>query len=158
MQSIDLNQLVFRKARMEDLQQIVEMLADDILGKKREEIAEPLPDFYLEAFHQINQSSDNFLLTTDYQNFKNIATMQLTFIPCLVRKGAKRMNIEALRVHKDFRGKKIGEKMMEFAFAEARSRNCKILQFSTDKERIEAHKFYTRLGFESSHLGFKKFL
>jgi ribosomal protein S18 acetylase RimI-like enzyme len=150
--------LTFRKAQLADLPDIIEMLADDFLGKSREEFLNPLPDFYLKAFEEINQSSENFLLVVDTKEKSVVATMQMTFTSHLVRQASKRLTIEALRVHKNFRSQKIGEAMMNFAISEAKKRGCKIVQFTTDKERGDAHRFYEKLGFQATHLGFKKHL
>jgi len=150
--------LTFRKAQLADLPEIIEMLADDFLGKSREEFSNSLPDFYLKAFEEINQSAENFLLVVDTEEKSVVATMQMTFTPHLVRQGAKRLTIEAVRVHKNFRSQKIGEAMMNFAIDEAKKRGCKIAQFTTDKERGDAHRFYEKLGFQATHLGFKKHL
>ncbi len=150
--------LIFRKAQLADLPQIIEMLVDDFLGKSREEFLNPLPDFYVKAFEEINQSSENFLLVVDTKEKSVVATMQMTFTPNLVRQGSKRLTIEAIRVHKDFRNQKIGEAMMNFAISEAKKRGCKIAQFTTDKERSDAHRFYEKLGFQATHLGFKKII
>ena len=44
----------FRKATENDVLVIVEMIADDELGKKREHFQIPLPSEYLKAFEKIN--------------------------------------------------------------------------------------------------------
>jgi GNAT superfamily N-acetyltransferase len=115
-----------------------------------------LPDFYLKAFEEISQSTENFLLVVDTKEKSAVATMQMTFTPYLGRQAAKRLTIEAVRVHKNFRNQKIGEAMMNFAIFEAKKRGCKIAQLTTDKERDNAHRFYEKLGFQATHLGFKK--
>ena len=50
--------MIFRKATSEDLPAIVEMLADDILGSKREQFEDPLPAFYQKAFDRLSQNDD----------------------------------------------------------------------------------------------------
>lgn len=40
----------FRTAESNDLEFIVEMLADDELGEKREDYRTPLPDCYIKSF------------------------------------------------------------------------------------------------------------
>jgi hypothetical protein len=46
----------FRKATENDVSVIVEMIADDELGKKRENFQIPLPSEYLKAFEKIIDS------------------------------------------------------------------------------------------------------
>ena len=84
-----INNLTFRKANLEDLPRIIEMLNDDFLGKNRENFSLPLPNCYIEAFNKINSSSDNFLLVADHPKQKVVATAQLTFISYLNRKGGR---------------------------------------------------------------------
>jgi GNAT superfamily N-acetyltransferase len=84
-----------------------------------------------------------------------VATMQLSYLPGLARRGAVRAQIEAVRVHQDYRGRGLGEAMFRWAIAEARGRGCALVQLTTDKSRGAAHRFYERLGFVSSHEGMK---
>ena len=149
------NNLTFRKAKIADLPAIIKMMADDVLGKTREDFRLPLPDFYLQAFEEIQEDKNSLLIVVDLAEQKNIATMHLYFMPALGRKGKKRMQIEAVRVNKDLRGQGIGEEMIKWAIGKAKENNCGLIQLTTDKERIDAHRFYERLGFKPSHLGMK---
>lgn len=45
--------------------------------------------------------------------------------------------------------------MMDAIIAKSRQRGCKRLQLTTDKRRLDAHRFYERLGFVKSHEGMK---
>ena len=45
--------ITFRLATIEDLPDIVRMLADDFLGKQRERLEDPLPEGYLKAFREL---------------------------------------------------------------------------------------------------------
>ena len=84
-----------------------------------------------------------------------IATMQLSFLPGLARRGALRAQIEAVRVRKDYRNQGLGAAMFLWAIGEARRRCCALVQLTTDKSRVDAHRFYERLGFTDSHEGLK---
>lgn len=81
--------------------------------------------------------------------------MQLSFVPGLVRRGALRAQIEAVRVRKDRRSSGVGAEMFQLAIDEARRRGCALVQLTTDKSRPDAHRFYERLGFIASHEGLK---
>ena len=48
----------FRKAKKNDISIIVEINADDELGKKRENIQNPLSIEYLKAFEKINSDEN----------------------------------------------------------------------------------------------------
>ncbi len=45
--------------------------------------------------------------------------------------------------------------MVTWAVEEARARGCALVQLTTDKSRVDAHRFYERLGFVASHEGMK---
>jgi GNAT superfamily N-acetyltransferase len=84
-----------------------------------------------------------------------VATLQLSFIPGLSRRGALRAQIEAVRVAPAERSQGLGQALFTWAIAEARRRGCTLVQLTTDKSRTDAHRFYERLGFVASHEGLK---
>ncbi|MDG4829620.1 hypothetical protein O7627_09930 [Solwaraspora sp. WMMD1047] len=43
----------------------------------------------------------------------------------------------------------------KWVIAQARRRGCGLVQLTTDKSRVDAHRFYERLGFVASHEGMK---
>ena len=83
-----------------------------------------------------------------------VATMQLSFIPGLARRGALRAQVEAVRVAASHRSRGLGAAMFQWAIDEARRRGCVLVQLTTDKTRADAHRFYERLGFTASHEDF----
>jgi GNAT superfamily N-acetyltransferase len=146
--------LIFRRATEADVAMIIGLLADDVLGSSREAIgAESYPQ-YLNAFRAIEADPNQFLLVVD-DGTRIVGTLQLTFIPGLASAGLKRGQIEAVRVASDRRGEKIGEAMFNWAFEKCRREQCGIVQLTTDKTRKEAHRFYDKLGFQPSHIGYK---
>lgn len=146
-----------RKATKDDLPEIVRMLADDVLGSKRESYQDPLPNEYYEAFNEIEEQRGNCILVA-VEADELLGFLQLTFIPGLSRMGMKRAQIEGVRVDEKHRGKRIGEKLFEDAFERAKEARCSMVQLATDKSRKEAQRFYERLGFEASHDGMKRLL
>jgi len=149
--------LIFRRATEADVPAIIRMLADDRLGASREALgAESLPP-YLDAFRAIDADANQFLLVVD-DGAGIVGTLQLTFIAGLARAGLKRGLVEAVRVAGDRRGEKIGEAMFAWVLEKCRRERCGIVQLTTDKSRTDAHRFYDRLGFEPSHIGYKMML
>lgn len=149
--------LNFRSATVADLPQIIEMLADDFLGKQRERFESPLPESYLQAFDEIDRDENNELVVVE-QNGEIVGTLQLTFIPSISFQGGKRAQIESVRVVASVRGQGIGKKMFEWAIQRAREKNCRMIQLSTNNDRAEAQRFYENLGFKASHVGMKLYL
>ncbi|AXT60352.1 GNAT family N-acetyltransferase [Aquimarina sp. AD10] len=145
----------FRKATIADVPIIVKMIADDELGKSRENYKNPLPEQYLEAFRAIDIDPQQELIVVENQNAEVIGTLQLTFIRYLTYQGGIRAQIEAVRIRKDQRDKGIGKKMFEWVIARAKQKGAHLLQLTSDKKRPEAIHFYKKLGFRSSHEGMK---
>lgn len=147
-------QITFRLASSPDLPKLVSLLADDLLGAKREDTSEPLNAQYLDAFQSINKDSNNDLVIVEL-NQQLVGMMQLTFIPYLTHIGSWRCLIEGVRIDKNFRGHGLGESMINYAIEQASKRHCNIVQLTSDKQRPEAINFYHKLGFEATHEGFK---
>lgn len=147
-------EITFRRAERADVTAIIAMLADDLLGSSREDTREPLTEGYLRAFEAID-ADPNQLLAVMTEAGRVVGTLQLTFIAGLSRKGALRGQIEAVRVIRDRQGTGLGQKMIEWAVDQCRKRGCIIVQLTTDRSRHDAHRFYERLGFKQTHLGYK---
>lgn len=130
------------------------MLADDPLGAARE-TADLAP--YLAAFDAIAASPSQHLIVGEIAG-RVVATCQLTLLPGLSRQGATRALVEAVRVAGDLRSAGLGAALMAEAEARARAAGAVMIQLTTDKTRHRAHAFYDRLGYEQSHLGYKKAL
>jgi len=147
--------MIFRKATENDVPHIVEMIADDELGKTRENFQIPLPIEYINAFKKINSDNNQELIVVENEKSEIVGTLQLTFIQYLTYCGGIRAQIEAVRIRKDERGIGLGKKMFEWAINRAKEKNAHVLQLTTDKMRTKAIKFYEDLGFKSSHEGMK---
>jgi len=147
-------QLNFREAIQTDLPELVKMLANDQLGKTREDISTPIHASYIEAFSRISADPNNELMVVQ-RGDKIVGMLQITFIPYLTHKGAWRCLIEGVRVREAYRGKGLGRQFFEWAIDRARHKGCKIVQLTSNKQRQDAIRFYQRLGFEATHEGFK---
>jgi GNAT superfamily N-acetyltransferase len=152
---VDAGQVTLRRAAAGDVPAIVGLLAADQLGAARDGVhtAEDLTR-YQRAFLLIDADPAHLLVVAD-DGRDVVATMQLSFIPGLARRGALRAQIEAVRVHQAYRGRGLGAAMLTWSISEARRRGCALVQLTTDKSRTAAHRFYERLGFVASHEGMK---
>ena len=133
---------------------VVALLADDILGRGREG-TDLAP--YLAAFEAMQAEAANQLIVGTIGP-DIIACYQITFISGLSLTAARRAQIEGVRVAPDLRGQGIGADLIADAENRARAAGCTLLQLTTNKARLEAHRFYDRLGFTASHIGYKKSL
>jgi GNAT superfamily N-acetyltransferase len=146
--------VLFRGATRADLPTIVRMLADDDLGSQRERFENPLPGSYYSAFEQIDQDPNHELIVAE-QNGEVIGTLHLMFLPSVSFQGGLRAQVESVRVDKRFQSQGIGSQMMKWSIERARQRGAHVVQLTTHKTRVDAHRFYERLGFKGSHLGMK---
>lgn len=143
-----------READLEDLSEIIRLLADDDLGQSRES-AESIPAVsYRDAFDAIESDPNHVLLVAD-SDHAVIGTLQLSFLPNLTYEGGWRAQIEGVRVDSAHRGEGIGRRLVAEAIERARCRNCVLVQLTTDRRRHAALDFYESLGFRDSHHGMK---
>ncbi|GAA0373207.1 GNAT family N-acetyltransferase [Micromonospora gifhornensis] len=147
-----MSDVIFRAAIRADLPAVLDLLADDMLGRTRD-VGE-VDATYEKAFADITADPRNHLVVAEAGG-EVVGCMQLTYIPGLGRHGAERQLIESVRVRSDRRGQGLGRLMMTWAIDQARQRGCGLVQLTTDKSRHDAHRFYLGLGFVASHEGMK---
>ncbi|MGW4024503.1 GNAT family N-acetyltransferase [Streptomyces sp. NPDC005009] len=147
-----MDDLEIRAAGADDVPAIVGMLADDPLGARRESPDDLSP--YLTALERLDADPNQHLVVA-VRGGRVVGTLQLTVVPGLSRRGATRSIIEAVRVHADERGSGLGSRLVEWAIDASRREGCQLVQLTSDNTRTDAHRFYERLGFTASHVGFK---
>ncbi|MGI9202519.1 MAG: GNAT family N-acetyltransferase [Woeseiaceae bacterium] len=152
-----MDNVTYRTAVSDDLPGIIGMLADDALGSRREDVSLPPNARYTASFDAINQDPNQLLVVTEVGQIL-AGCLQLTLIPGLSRLGMWRGQIESVRIAARFRGQGLGSEMVEWAIAECHRRGCGLVQLTTDKDRKDALRFYTALGFTASHEGLKLIL
>ena len=146
------SQITLRAARREDVAGIIGMLADDHLGRARERLEEPLPKVYYDAFARLS-SDPNIELMVAEEGGNVVGCLQLCILPGLSSQGASRGLIEDVRVASDRRSRGIGEQLVQWAVGEAKASGCKLVELLTHHTRVDAQRFYERLGFAKSHVG-----
>jgi GNAT superfamily N-acetyltransferase len=155
---VDDARFVLRRARRDDLSALIELLAADALRANDDSTSPERRGAYEAAFEAIDGDPAQTLVTVEDAAGDVVGTMQLTLIPGLARGGATRMQVEAVRVAEATRGNGLGTAMLQWAVDEARSQGAALVQLTSDARREDAHRFYERLGFAASHVGFKLFL
>ena len=145
--------ITIRRARRDDVGVIVAMLADDPLGSARERLEDPLPPPYFHAFEALADDPHIQLVVAEDGAGAVVGCLQLCILPGLSSQGASRGLIEDVRVAKHCRSRGIGEQMVQWAVSEARARGCKVVELLTHHTRVDAQRFYERLGFARSHVG-----
>lgn len=143
-----------REAREEDLVALIAMFAADPLGGHGDTTDPQAFADYARAFATIVASPDQVLYVASHRG-EAVGTFQTMITTSLNARGSSAMIIEAVQTRPDMRGQGIGALMIEFAIAEAKSRGVRLVQLTSNATRLDAHRFYERLGFKASHIGFK---
>ncbi|MBX5132506.1 GNAT family N-acetyltransferase [Rhizobium lentis] len=152
--AVELSDTLIREARRDDLSALVALFAADALGGHGDTTdAEAFAD-YVRAFAVIDASPDQTLYVAE-RGREVVGTFQTMLTTSLTGRGSSTMIIEAVQTRADMRGQGIGTGMIEFAVAEAKSRGVRLVQLTSNAIRKDAHRFYERLGFKPSHIGFK---
>jgi len=146
--------MIFRDAILADLPTIVAMLAEEQIGGRADDPAEPLDPAYLAAFDAIDRDPNQRLIVAELDGVI-VGTMQLSWLPGLLNRGALRGQIEAVRIASDKRSLGLGAAMIGWAVERFRERGCFMAQLTSNNDRVAAHRFYERLGWKKSHAGFK---
>lgn len=143
-----------REATENDLTAIVALFADDPLGGHGD-TTDPaaLPD-YRAAFARISAAPNETLYVAELEG-EVVGTFQTMVTTTLTARGSSNMIIEAVQTRADMRGRGIGAAMIEFAVEKARADGMRLVQLTSNAARKDAHRFYERLGFSPSHIGFK---
>ena len=147
-----MSSISIRPATVADVSAVVALLADDDLGAARETPDDLEP--YLRTFDLVDRDPGQLLVVAEHDG-QVVGTLQLSFIPGLSRRGATRALIEAVRVASSQRGNGLGGRLIQWAIDEAKRRGAVLVQLTSDASRTDAHRFYERLGFTASHVGFK---
>jgi ribosomal protein S18 acetylase RimI-like enzyme len=145
--------VTIRRARRGDVGVIVAMLADDPLGSARERLEDPLPPSYFRAFEALERDPNIQLVVAEDGDGTVVGCLQVCILRGLSSQGASRGLIEDVRVAAQCRSRGIGEQMVQWAIAEARAKGCKLVELFTHHTRVDAQRFYVRLGFQPSHVG-----
>lgn len=143
---------IVRAAVAADLPAILAMLAEDTIPDDRE--TDPADPRYSAAFDAIAADPNQLLVAAELDG-RVVGTLQLSFIPGLSFRGAWRGQIEAVRIAPDVRGLRYGEQLIAWAVERCRERDCFLVQLTSSSPRVDAHRFYERLGWAKSHVGFK---
>lgn len=146
--------LLVRPARRDDLDALIAILAADTLGGHGDTTDPAARPAYAAAMDEILASASDHLFVAEIDG-RVVATAQLSLIAALPHRGRRRAVVEAVQVTPDRRGQGIGARLIEALIVEARARGAGVVELTSNAARLDAHRFYERLGFARSHVGFK---
>ncbi|WP_350353089.1 GNAT family N-acetyltransferase [Microbacterium sp. A8/3-1] len=151
-----LGEATVRRATPNDADAVIALLADDPISAARGDVAsEEDRPAYVVGLVEILADPSNDLLVAELDGVI-VGTLQLTSIPGMARRGARRLLVEAVRVRSDLRSSGIGSGIMRWVSdSAAPALGAAMVQLTSDASRIDAHRFYEHLGYVGSHKGFK---
>jgi len=150
-----LKSVTIRTATKSDVECIVRLAnAGGPNGKPRSVLPKVLPQAYFHTFRKIKGDPNQMLMVAEVGS-EIVGTFHLTFLTYLAAAGKEDCQIEAVHVDQRYRNQGIGTQMMKWAIDTAKKRECRRVQLTSNKERVDAHRFYKRLGFVMSHEGAK---
>jgi GNAT superfamily N-acetyltransferase len=147
-------EVLVRPAERSDIAAIVALFADDAVGGHGDTTEESARPRYEAAFGRIAASPNDMLYVAEWKG-EVAGTFQTTLVTTMSGQGSSSVTVSAVQTRADLRGHRIGEQMMHFAIEEARAKGARLVQLMSNGKRIDAHRFYERLGFVKSHAGFK---
>ena len=146
--------LIIRLAEQGDLNSVIALYADDDLGGHADTVDEAALPLYQSAFDAIAASPNEMLFVAERDGLI-VGTFQLAILTKVTGQGSRTLMVQSVQTRLEFRGQGIGQQMLEFAVEYAKSNHIDAVQLMSNARRSDAHRFYLRLGFEASHLGFR---
>ena len=142
-----------KKASKNDISNILELLY---------ELGRPKPQNSLET-HSFEQKIQKYFSNSDKQILVAIlegnlvGVVSIIFLSRLNQKTLE-MYIPELIVAKNYRGKGIGKKMIDFCISLAKKKKCHRIRLESGNQRKKSHKFYRKSGFDYTSHSFTKII
>jgi GNAT superfamily N-acetyltransferase len=149
--------LAYRAATPADLPFIIALIVEDSVISTGDDPADAAHPDYVSALAEITADPGEEMIIVEKDGVP-VGCFQLSYLPGLMRRGMKRGQIEVVHVAETHRNRGIGGEMMRWAVERCRENGCSMVQLTSNKKRLDAHRFYERLGFLKSHEGFKYYL
>lgn len=147
--------LSFRDATPADLAFILALYVEDSVLATDDDPARAMDQPYLDALATIDADENQRLMVAELEG-ERVGTIQLTYVPGISRRGMWRGLIEGVHISSAHRNKGLGTELIDWALDQCRARgNVSLAQLTSNKKRLDAHRFYERLGWKKSHEGFK---
>jgi GNAT superfamily N-acetyltransferase len=144
-----MEKIAIRVATYRDLPEILELY--------RQLDPEGSPVFFLadaeNIFETINKYPD-YRIYVACRHGKTLGTFALLIVDNLAHLGARYGIVEDVVVTAESRGMGIGEQMMRFAMQKCQASGCYKVVLSSNKKRVDAHRFYKKLGFRQHGYSF----
>ena len=135
--------LVIRKASQQDLGAILALYAEPDIDD-----GNVLDVSGAEHIFERMQRYPNYATYVAVLEGEVAGTFSLLIMHNLAHMGAPSGVVEDVVVHSRWRGQGVGRRMMRFAMERCREAGCYKLTLSSNRKRVDAHRFYESLGFQ----------
>ena len=143
---------IIRRGSRADLESLIGLLQQLSLNEPRED-PDALAAYEL-AFEAIDADPRQTLLVCEVDGAV-AGTAVVVVVPNLSHTGRPYAVVENVVVDSACRGRGFGEALMRRAVELAREAGCYKVMLTSNRQRLDAHRFYERLGFVPSHVGMK---
>ena len=150
---VDPGDVTVRDATPDDAGRLVELIMGGTL-RSAEDPSDLAP--YRAAMSEMAEGSSSAVLVAEVAG-RVVGMCQLFFLRHIQDRGGLSAEIESMHVDESMRGRGVGTVLLQEAVARAERRGCTRVQLTSNRSRLDAHRFYERHGFEPSHIGFKHY-
>ena len=147
--------LTIRAALPAELPAIIALHEADELGGHGDAWTEENRPAYQRAMEALLNDPREYVLVVDHKGVL-VGSMIATLLVELSGRARPHVLFRSIQIDARYRGRGIGAAMMAHAEDDARRRGASVAELTSSRRRTDAHRFYDRLGYVQSHLGFKK--
>ncbi|HEY5477898.1 MAG TPA: GNAT family N-acetyltransferase [Tepidiformaceae bacterium] len=119
--------------------------------------AVPSLDHARETFAAISVQPGMHLLVAEASG-RAVGTATLVIVPNLTHFAKPWAQVENMVVEEELRGRGLGRALLDRCVELATEAGCYKVQLQSANQRLDAHQFYERLGFQASSVGFRLYL
>lgn len=144
-----MNQLKIRKIILDDLDRVYELMNILYKGKLKY-------DRFKEIYKlKLQDKNSYYIVAIENDNIVGVLTSELQE---KLHREKLQLFIEDLIVEESKRNNGIGSSLLENAINYAKNNNCEVVELTSYKDEIKAHKFYENNGFINHSIKFKMYL
>lgn len=147
--------ILIRDARASDLPDLLRLLDEDAIRELSEDLSDLTP--YAVALAEILAGAHSTVLVGEIDGAV-VATAQVTWQRRLMYGAGLVCQVESVRVWSAHRGCGVGGELMRWIIDDAHRRGCARVELTSNARRVDARRFYERMGFRASHIGMKLYL
>ena len=147
--------LAFRAAQPSDLAAIIALHEADEVGGHGDAWTEENRPAYQLALDALLNDPREYVIVAEKDGVL-VGSMIATMLVELSGRACPHVLFRSIQIDERYRSLGFGAAMMAHAEEEAKRRGATVAELTSSWKRTDAHRFYDRLGYVQSHLGFKK--